>query len=63
MGGGLKGRTHLDETYMNKKTTLHAVRWQNEVILALQAKILEMAEIDAGIQITINDLQKEVGVF
>ena len=48
---------------MAKKTILNAVRRKNEVILALQAKILEMAEIEAEIQITMNDLQKEFGAF
>ena len=48
---------------MAKKTILHAVRRQNEVILTLQAKILEMTEIEAGLQITMNDLHKEVGAF
>ena len=32
------------------------------MILALKAKILDMAEIEAGLQITMNDLQKEVQV-
>ena len=63
IGEELKGRTQLDEPYVAKKTILHAVRRQNEVILALQAKILEMAEIEAGLQLTMNDLQKEVGAF
>ena len=57
----LKGRTHLDEPYVAKKTILYAVRQQNEVILALQAKILDMAKIEAGLQLTMNALQKEVG--
>ena len=34
---------------------------QSEVILALQAKILDMAKIEARIQLTMNALQKEVG--
>ena len=29
----------------------------------MQAKILEMAEIEAGLQLTMIDLQKEFGVF
>ena len=33
------------------------------MILAVQAKILEMAEIEAGLQLTMIDLQKEFGVF
>ena len=60
IGEELKGRTHLDEPYVAKKTILHAIRRKNEVILALQAKILEMVEIEAGLQLTMNDLQKEV---
>ena len=61
IGEDLKCRTHLDEPYVAKKTILHAVRSQNEVILALQAKILDMEKIEAGLQLTMNDLQKEVG--
>ena len=45
IGEELKGQTQLDEPYVAKKTTLHAVRRQNEVILFLQSKILEMVEI------------------
>ena len=63
IGEELKGQTHLDEQYVAKKTILHAVRRQNEVILALQVKILDMAEIEAGLQLTMNNLQKEVGVL
>ena len=58
IGGEFKGWTHLDKPYVAKKQILHAVRRQNEVILALQAKILDMAKIDAGLQITMNALQK-----
>ena len=61
LGEYLKGRTHLDEPYVAKKTILHAVRRQNEVILALQAKMLDMAKIDSGLQLTMDALQKEVG--
>ena len=42
---------------------LQAVWRQNELILALQAKILEMAEIEAGLQLTMHDLQKGVRAF
>ena len=31
IGGGFKGRTHLENSYVAKKTILHAVRRQNEV--------------------------------
>ena len=44
-----------------KKTILRAVRRQDGVILALQAKILDTAKIESGLQITMNALQKEVG--
>ena len=40
IGEELKGQTHLDKPYVAKKMILHVVRRQNEVILALQAKIL-----------------------
>ena len=46
---------------MANKTILHAIRRQNEVILDLQEKLLDMAKIEARLQLTINDLQKEVG--
>ena len=46
---------------MPKKMILHAVRWHNEVILALQGKILDMEKIEARLQLTMNALQKEVG--
>ena len=61
IGEEIKGRTHLDEPYVAKKTILHAVRRQNEVILALQTKILDMENIEAGLQLTMNALHKEVG--
>ena len=61
IGEDLKGQTHLDKPYMAKKMVLHAVRRQNEVILALQEKILYMSKIEAGLQLTMNALQKEVG--
>ena len=35
IGDELKGRTHLNEPYVAEKTILHAIRRQNEVILAL----------------------------
>ena len=63
IGEELKGRTHLDKPYVSKNTILHAVRRQNEVILALQAKILQMADIEAGLQLAMNNLQKEVRAF
>ena len=58
----IKGWTHLEKPYVVKKTILHVIRRQNEVILALQAKILDMANIDSELQLTMNALQKEVGV-
>ena len=63
IGEELEGWTHLDEPYVAKKTILRAVRRQNEVILALQAKLLEIAYIEDGLQIAMNDLQKEVGAL
>ena len=63
IGGELKDWNHMDEPYVAKKTILHSVRRQNEVILALQAKILEMAEVEAGLHLTLNNLQKEVRAF
>ena len=61
IGGELKGRTHLDKPYVAKKTIPHAVWRQNEVILDLQAKILDMAKSESRLQLTINAMQKEVG--
>ena len=57
----LKGWTHLDKPYVANKTILNALWWQNQVILALQANILSMTNIEARVQLTMNDLQKEVG--
>ena len=48
------------QTIRGQEKILHAVRWQNELILALQAKILNMSKMDAGLQLTMNALQKEV---
>ena len=48
IGEDLKGRTHLDKPYVAKKTILHDVRRQNEVILALQAKILYALQKEVG---------------
>ena len=61
IGEELKGRTHMDKPYVAKKTILHAVFQKNEVILALQAKILDMENSEAGLQLTMNNMQKEVG--
>ena len=61
IGEELKGCTHLDDPYVAKKTILRVFRQQNEVILALQAKILDMENIESGIQLNMNALQKEVG--
>ena len=61
IGEELKVRTHLEKPYVAKKTILYAVRRLNEVILSLQANILDMAKIEAGLQLTMNALQKEVG--
>ena len=61
IGEELKCRTHLDEPYVAKKAILLAVRRQNEVILALQTRMLDMAKIEAGLQLTMNNLQKGVG--
>ena len=60
IGEDLKCQTHLDKPYVAKKIVLQAVRRKNEVILDLQAKILYMAKIEAGLQFTMNSLQKEV---
>ena len=62
IGEELKGRNHMEKPHVAKKKILHVVWRQNEVILALQAKILDMAKIEAGLQFTMNALQKEVGV-
>ena len=48
IGEELKGRTHQDKPYVAKKTTLHAVWRQNELILALQAKILYALQKEVG---------------
>ena len=48
IGEDLKGRTHMDKPYVAKKMILHAVRRQNELILALQAKILYALQKEVG---------------
>ena len=48
IGEDLKGRTHLDKPYVAKKTILHAVRRQNELIPALQEKILYALQKEVG---------------
>ena len=57
-GEELKCQTNLKKPYVAKKTILHVVWRKNEVILALQANILDMANIEAGIQLTMNNMQK-----
>ena len=57
----IKGWTHWEKLYVAKKTIRHAVWRQNEEILALQVKIFDMAKIEAGLQLAMNALQKEVG--
>ena len=52
----------MDKPYVAKKTILHAVWRKNEAILAVQSKILDMEKIEAGLQLAMNALQKEVGV-
>ena len=60
IGEDLKGQTHLDKPYVSKKTILHTIWRQNEVILDVQANILNMENIEAGLQLTMKALQKEV---
>ena len=60
IGEELKGCTHMDKPYMAKKTILHAVQRQNEVILALYAKILDMEKIEARLHLAMNAFQKGV---
>ena len=48
IGEELKGWTHMDKPYVAKKTILHAVRRQNELILALQAKISYALQKEVG---------------
>ena len=56
----LKGQTHLEKLYVAKKIILHAVRRKNGVILALQAKILDMEKIETGLQLAMKSLQKDI---
>ena len=48
IGEELKGRNHMDKTYVAKKTILHAVWRQNEMILDLQEKILYALQKEVG---------------
>ena len=48
IGEELKGRTHLNKPHVAKKTILHAVWRQNELILAPQTKILHALQKEVG---------------
>ena len=63
IGKDLKGKTQLEEPHVDKRTIIHAVREQNNVILTLQEKILRMAEVEKGMQKTLNLLQQKVTYF
>ena len=63
IGRDLEGKIHLEEPYVDKRTIIHAVREQNNVILTLQERILRMNEIEEGMQKTLDLLQRKVTYF
>ncbi len=63
IGEELKGKTQLEEPYVDKRTIVHAVREQNKVILTLQGRILQMEEIEKGMQKNIDYLLQRVEYF
>ncbi len=60
IGEDLKGKTILDEPYVDKKTIIRAVSEQNKVILALQTQILQMLDVERGMQRKIDMMQEKV---
>ena len=63
IGEELKGKTQLEEPYVDKRTIVHAVRTQNKVILALQGRIHQMEEVEKGLQKNVNYLLQKVEYF
>ena len=63
LGEELKGRTHLEEPHVDKKTIIRAVREQNGVILTLQERILKMEETEETMRRTLGMLQERVDRF
>jgi hypothetical protein len=60
IGEDLKGKTILEEPYVEKKTIVRAVSEQNKVILALQAQFLQMQEIERVMQRKLEMMQEKV---
>lgn len=60
LGDDLKGRTQLDEPYVDKKTIVRSVREQNNVLLVFQQRILELEEKEKAFLATVNALQDRV---
>ena len=63
IGEDLKGRTRLDEPYVDKKIIIRAVSEQNKVILTMQERILQMQKIEEGMQRRLDSLQEKVDCF
>ena len=60
IGEDLKGKTILEEPYVDRKTIVRAVSEQNKVILALQSQLLQMREVEKGMQQKLEMIQDKV---
>lgn len=63
IGEDLKGKTILEEPYVDKKTIVHAVSEQNKVILALQTQVLQMQELEKAMQVKMSMMQDKLTYF
>ena len=63
IGEDLKGRTRLDEPHVDKKTIIRAVSEQNKVLLTIQERILQMQQLEQGMQRKLESLQEKVDCF
>ncbi len=63
IGEDLKGKTILEEPYVDKKTIVRAVSEQNKVILALQTQVLQMQEMEKAMQLKMSMMQDKLTHF
>ena len=60
IGEDLRGKTILEEPYVDRKTILRALKEQNKVILALQQHILEMKDVEERMQEKLERMEEKV---
>ncbi len=60
IGEDLKGKTILEEPYVDRKTIVRAVSEQNKVILALQSQVIQMRETEERMQHQLEMMQEKV---